>query len=174
MRERKEVQAVAIRRHTEPKSKVRSVAIRRLTRHALAVLLGLFVLTGCDVETSGNGDLDGMWRLTAVDTLQTGGRLELNEELRAWSFQNKLLELRDHTGPTGAFLLRFEHKNKTLRTYQPYVFNREEGDYPLENAAYMAPFGLNHLDETFTIEELSGARMTLKGEELQLSFRKLN
>lgn len=146
---------------------------RGLTLSLLALAV-VFALVGCDIETSHNGDLDGMWRLMAVDTLATGGRLELNEELRAWSFQNKLLELRDHTGPYGAFLLRFEHKNKTLRTYQPYVFNRETGDYPLENAAYMAPFGLNALDETFSIEELSGTRMTLKGEQLLLSFRKLN
>ncbi len=148
--------------------------VKRGLTLSLCALGIVFALVGCDIETSHNGDLDGMWRLMAVDTLETGGRLELNEELRAWSFQNKLLELRDHTGPAGAFLLRFEHKNKTLRTYQPYVFNRETGDYPLENSAYMAPFGINELDETFTIEELSGTRMTLKGEQLRLSFRKLN
>ena len=136
--------------------------------------LGVSVLAGCDIETSDNGGLDGMWRLESVDTLASGGRLELATEIRAWSFQNKLLELRDHTGPAGAFLLRFEHKDKTLRTYQPYVFNRETGDYPLENAAFMAPFGLNALDETFTIVELSSSRMKLRDGELQLQLRKLN
>ena len=37
--------------------------------------LGVSVLAGCDIETSDNGDLDGMWRLESVDTLASGGRL---------------------------------------------------------------------------------------------------
>lgn len=163
-----------IRRYEGTKVRGYGKCVKQGLTLSLLALGVVFALAGCDIETSHNGDLDGMWRLMAVDTLKTGGQLELNEELRAWSFQNKLLELRDHTGPYGAFLLRFEHKNKTLRTYQPYVFNRETGDYPLENAAYMAPFGINELDETFTIEELSDSRMQLRNGVLQLQFRRLN
>ena len=29
------------------------------------------MLTGCDIETSGNGKLDGYWHMTAVDTIAT-------------------------------------------------------------------------------------------------------
>lgn len=141
---------------------------------SLMLAMAVLVLAACDVETSGNGDLDGMWRLEAVDTLATGGHCELGDELRTWSVQHRLLELRDHTGTAGAFLLRFDHHDRQLRTYQPYVFNRSEGDYPLESAAYMAPFGINALDATFTVVGLSSSKMQLRDDQLQLSFRKLN
>lgn len=141
---------------------------------SLMLAMAVLVLAACDVETSGNGDLDGMWRLETVDTLATGGHCELGDELRTWSVQHRLLELRDHTGTAGAFLLRFDHHDNLLRTYQPYVFNRTDGDYPLESAAYMAPFGINALDATFTVVGLSSSKMQLRDDQLQLSFRKLN
>ena len=136
--------------------------------------MAVIVMNACDVETSSNGDLDGLWRLEAVDTLTTGGHCDLGDELRTWSVQHRLLELRDHTGTAGAFLLRFDHHDNLLRTYQPYVFNRTDGDYPLESAAYMAPFGINALDATFTVVGLSSSKMQLRDDQLQLSFRKLN
>ena len=136
--------------------------------------MAVIVMNACDVETSSNGDLDGLWRLEAVDTLATGGHCDLGDELRTWSVQHRLLELRDHTGTAGAFLLRFDHHDNLLRTYQPYVFNRTDGDYPLESAAYMAPFGINALDATFTVVGLSSSKMQLRDDQLQLSFRKLN
>ena len=141
---------------------------------SLMLAMAVLVLAACDVETSSNGDLDGLWRLETVDTLATGGHCELGDELRTWSVQHRLLELRDHTGTAGAFLLRFDHHDNLLRTYQPYVFNRTDGDYPLESAAYMAPFGINALDATFTVVSLSSSTMQLRDDQLQLSFRKLN
>lgn len=137
-------------------------------------MLCLSVFVSCDVETSHNGDLDGMWRLEAVDTLATGGHYDLGDEQRIWSVQHNLLELRDHTGTAGAFLLRFDHQGERLRTYSPYVFNRTDGDYPVENPAFLLPFGISQLDETFTVEQLSSSRMRLRNDLLRLHFRKLN
>ena len=45
------------------------------------------VMGACTLETSGNGDLDGFWHLVAVDTVDTGGVLNLSDERLFWSFQ---------------------------------------------------------------------------------------
>ena len=70
-------------------------------------------------------------------------------------------------------LLRFEHKDGTLRVYEPYIYDRENGDRPLDDPALMAPYGVNALDETFTMEALGGGKMVLSNDKLRLSFRKL-
>ena len=144
------------------------------TAATLSLLVCLLMLCGCDVEMSHNGDLDGLWRLEAIDTIATNGHHDMGEELRAWSFQNKLLELRDHTATAGAFLLRFDHHDNQLRTYAPYVFNRESGDYPVEDPAFLKPFGIHKLDTHFVIDQLSSSRMCLRDDTLILHFRKLN
>lgn len=131
------------------------------------------MMASCELETSGNGDLDGMWRLAQVDTLATSGVDRMEGEKKYWMFQYKLLQLEDKAGMTGSVLLRFEHKGGTLRVYEPYIYDRENGDRPLDDPAMTAPYGVNALDETFTIEALDGGKMVLSNDKLRLSFRKL-
>lgn len=131
------------------------------------------MMASCELETSGNGDLDGMWRLAQVDTLATSGVDRMEGEKKYWMFQYKLLQLEDKAGTIGSVLLRFEHKGGTLRVYEPYIYDRENGDRPLDDPALMAPYGVNALDETFTIEALDGGKMVLSNDKLRLSFRKL-
>ena len=131
------------------------------------------MMASCELETSGNGDLDGMWRLAQVDTLATSGVDRMEGEKKYWMFQYKLLQLEDKAGTIGSVLLRFEHKGGTLRVYEPYIYDRENGDRPLDDPAMTAPYGVNALDETFTIEALDGGKMVLSNDKLRLSFRKL-
>lgn len=131
------------------------------------------MMASCELETSGNGDLDGMWRLAQVDTLATSGVDRMEGEKKYWMFQYKLLQLEDKAGATGSVLLRFERKGGTLRVYEPYIYDRENGDRPLDDPAMTAPYGVNALDETFTIEALDGGKMVLSNDKLRLSFRKL-
>lgn len=137
----------------------------------IAVALGLFC--SCELETSGNGDLDGMWRLASVDTLATGGSKDMDGTKIYWSFQHKLLQLDDKAGGHGSVLLRFEHKDGALRLYDPYFYDRDEGDKPLDDIEPLVPFGVNALEENCEVEALSGSKMTLKTATLRLGFRKL-
>ena len=66
----------------------------------------IFSFTSCELETSGNGDLDGFWHLVQVDTLQTGGVNDTSKELFFWSFQVNLLELSDHTYANAIYMAR--------------------------------------------------------------------
>lgn len=135
----------------------------------------VFSFTSCELETSGNGDLDGFWHLVQVDTLQTGGVNDTSKDLFFWSFQVNLLELSDRSYQIPIFMARFNHDNGQLKVTQPCLYNRDEGNEMVteENVKDISPYGLNALEETFRVEELSGSRMTLSNGTLRLYFKKM-
>lgn len=138
-------------------------------KYSIIVLLTLIlqlVFAGCTLETSGNGSLDGAWHL-----------LRINDEAPAqtqlyWSFQGKMLELRDKKDSSGAYLLRFQHKDDELQLSEPHVYGRENGDKVLEDSALLKPFGIADIDEPYAVERLDNSRMTLKSSTMKLEFRK--
>lgn len=135
----------------------------------------VFSFTSCELETSGNGDLDGFWHLVQVDTLQTGGVKDTSKDLFFWSFQVNLLEFSDRSYQIPIFMARFNHDNGQLKVTQPCLYNRDEGNEMVteENVKDISPYGLNALEETFRVEELSGSRMTLSNGTLRLYFKKM-
>ncbi|MGN1263129.1 MAG: lipocalin-like domain-containing protein [Prevotella sp.] len=145
--------------------------IQAIVVSAIAAI-SMMTLTGCTIETSGNGDLDGYWHLTQIDTLETGGSADKSEELIFWAVQIKLLNVVDrNTG--GDYFLRFYKSESTLRVYEPYGNDRMVGDIKTENPQELAPFGINVLDETFAIEKLTGGKMILNDGFLRLWFVKM-
>lgn len=136
----------------------------------MAVVLAVFC--SCELETSGNGNLDGMWRLVSMDTLATGGSKDMDGTKLYWSFQNNLLQFDDKNMEYNSILFRFEHKDGTLRLYNPYIYDRDNGDKPVDDVGLLAPFGVNMLEENCEIELLNGSRMTLKTSVLRLCFKK--
>ncbi len=97
----------------------------------------------------------------------------MEQEKIYWLFQFKLLQLDDKSGVRDNLLMRFEHKDNVLRLYDPYIYDRTNGDKPLTDTSLSAPFGVNALEESFTVESLGGDKMVLRTEKLRLSFRKL-
>ena len=57
--------------------------------------IALTTLASCEIETSDNGDFDGFWHLERVDTLATGGTLDLSKKRVFWGVQYKLISVRD-------------------------------------------------------------------------------
>ena len=135
----------------------------------------VFSFMSCELETSGNGDLDGFWHLVQVDTLQTGGVKDTSKDLFFWSFQVNLLQLSDRSYIIPIYMARFNHENGQLKVTQPCLYNRDEGNEMVteENVNAISPYGLNALEETFRVEELSGSRMTLSNGTLRLWFKKM-
>ena len=154
--------------------KNRSKRISQYLIFSLSAFL-VFSFTSCELETSGNGDLDGFWHLVQVDTLQTGGVKDTSKELFFWSFQVNLLEFSDRSYQIPIFMARFNHDNGQLKVTQPCLYNRDEGNEMVteENVKDISPYGLNALEETFRVEELSGSRMTLSNGTLRLYFKKM-
>ena len=77
---------------------------------ATTILATLTTFTSCDLETSSAaGDFNGLWHLIRIDTLATGGVLDLKNEKRFWAFQNKLMQGDDKSGNHDKILLRKVH-----------------------------------------------------------------
>lgn len=131
----------------------------------------LILLASCDLETSGNGKLDGQWHLMQIETLANGDTQDLSQQYFYWQFQGKLLQLRN-IETNEIYLLRFERNGTILRTYDPYRFNRDEGDEPLDYVEPLQPFGINQIDETFEIEHLGNKYITLKSPTVRLSLKR--
>ena len=138
----------------------------------LIFLFSLFTFTSCELETSGNGDLDGMWHIERMDSVIGGAQTDLKGERLYWSFQHKLLQLDDKNWIYPSVLMRFEKRGSTLLLSEPYLYNREEGDEPLTDPSYLFPFGINMLNDTFAIEKLKGDNFVITSKTVRLHLKK--
>lgn len=138
------------------------------------LLLGCMLIASCDIETSGNGKLDGFWHLVEVDTLQTSGKANVADQRLFWGVQAKLIHLQ---GADNSFYLRFNHTADSLILYQPYLDHwhqdqEDGGDIPVDDATLMAPYGIQRLEEHYKVEALDGKKMILSTSTLRLFFKK--
>ena len=144
--------------------------IRHYTATLLVGCLALFA-TSCDLETSGNGSLDGFWHLERVDTLSTGTALDLSTQRVFWAVQGKLLQV-ENSDNDNMYFFTFEHSGNKLTLSNARANDRTHSDPEVTDATVLAPFGINRIDEQFTVERLSDGHMVLATETLRLSFRK--
>ena len=147
---------------------------QKVTRYIIGAFFFLFMcLTSCSIETDGSGGLEGYWHLVKVDTVETGRSADLSEHLLFWSFQVHMMEGVDRQGMYSSILFRFEKDENLLRLYEPRLHDPAAGDPTIDDLSYLIPFGINDKEETFTIEQSSGSRMTLYNGILRLYFRKM-
>lgn len=140
---------------------------------AATTILTTMSLASCDIETSSAaGDFNGMWHLTRVDTIATGGVLDLKNEKLFWAFQNKLMQADDKNEKLAKILMRFNQTNTQLTLHTPYVYDRENGDEPLSDPTLLAPYGINKTEEKFDVVTLKGGKMVLQSEKLKLTLKK--
>lgn len=125
----------------------------------------------CELETSDNGKLDGYWHLETVDTIATGGHNDVSSRHIFWAVQGKILQLYN-TDTTTTYVFRFEHTGGKLSLSDARRDYREQNDPVVTDVSVLAPFGVNSLEESFTVEQLTGSRLTLVSEALRLKFRK--
>lgn len=60
-----------------------------------------------------------------------------------------------------------------MRLYDPYIYDREDGDKALEDITLLNPYGIVAPDETYTIESLNGSKMVLLSGTYRMYFTKL-
>ena len=131
-----------------------------------AIAITVITVCSCTLETSSNGDLDGAWHLLRINDK------DVEQPNIYWNIQGKMLELREKVSEHDAFILRFKHENGKLSLNNPYVYDREDGDKPLEDPTPLNYFGIYNLEETFDVITLTHSRMTLKSSTVKLDFRK--
>jgi hypothetical protein len=129
----------------------------------------------CELETSGNKELDGYWQMCQVDTLATDGVTDTREALIYWGIQGKLLQIRfsENGKYLGEGLLfRFERAPYTLNLSSPIRHHLYDTDEPIEDVEVLKPYGIYQLEEVFSIIELNDKSMVLDNGVLRLHFRK--
>jgi len=144
----------------------------------------LALLSSCKFHGSHNGDLDGFWMLTQVDTLLIEGNavngqehIQTCRERRLfWSFQADIMktqQLIDGQGMT-IYLYRFCHEGNQLDVFEPHEYERMHGNVPIdaERLNEISRFGINSLEENYLVEKLNSKNMILKSESLRLYFEK--
>jgi len=139
------------------------------------ILMLSVMLVSCELETSGNKELDGYWQMSQVDTLSTGGVADTREALVYWGVQGKLLQIR--FSENGKFLgegllFRFNRDNGMLTLSSPILHHLYETDEPISDVELLKPFGIFNLEEVFSIEELNDDVMVLASDTLRLHFRR--
>ncbi len=142
------------------------------------------MLTACnsDFEMSGNGNLDGFWQMTNVDTLTTGRSGNVTDRMIFWSVQGKLIELSDHRSalPEGelrypSIYYSFERTSDNLTLLgdpKPRKNSRVKGDSDVASQAECGAYGVSDEGDKLKILRLEKTKMILESEFLRMYFRK--
>ena len=144
-------------------------------RKIIYILALCTFLVSCELETSGNKELDGYWQMCQIDTLATDGVTDTREALIYWGIQGKLLQIRfsENGKYLGEGLLfRFERAPYTLNLSSPIRHHLYDTDEPIEDVEVLKPYGIYQLEEVFSIIELNDKSMVLDNGVLRLHFRK--
>ena len=153
--------------------------MKRYFRKLLVVLFPMTVLmlNSCgwiEFETSDNGDLDGYWHLVSVDTLSTGGTLDVSEKRTFWSIQATLLQVYSLDINGGQrYISRFTYEDNRIKLEGMRTHNRADGDPVVEDVSVLTQYGIHELSESFVVESLSSSRMTLRSEGYRLWYKKM-
>lgn len=133
----------------------------------------LFTLASCGdlLEHSQNGELDGYWKLTTIDTLATGGQKSVSEQSLFMAVQGKILMLNDRNNGD-EYVFQFNHADGHLKIFDARQSNRGKGDPLLTDPEGLRPFGFNNLEEDFTVDEFTSGKLVINDGTLRLHFIK--
>ncbi len=152
--------------------------IRKMRSFSLIAIF-LLLLTGCSIETSNNGKLDGRWQLMELSYLDgSNKKVETKEQLIFWDIQYKLISIHCMTGKlheslTEESLCRFTFTGDSLKLFDFYRHYREADqkiDDPL--TTYFQKTGINGIKANFAVLHLDSKTMLLQSDYAKLSFRK--
>lgn len=141
-------------------------------RKIIAMMTVCLTLLACTMETSDNGKLDGMWQLTQLDTLATGGSTDMRKSGVFWSVEKNLLETSALYGGAEPVLFRFQHVGSQLSISDPYIDKRVDGDIKVEDPEVLSFYNIDGLEQTFDVESLSSGKMKVKSARFRFHFRK--
>lgn len=135
----------------------------------LTILATIFMLTGCELNISDNGVLEGSWQMTE---LQWTGEppVDMRETLTMWGFQFEILEMRSAKATT--IFYRFDHNQGTLTIHTPRYNSNSGRDQLITDPAVLRRYGITDPTEKFVIETANGNNLVLRSDSVRLSFRK--
>ena len=139
----------------------------------LIYIVGIgLLLTACDIEHSDNGDLDGFWQMTSYSNKSAASVSDMRSSGITWAFQGRILELRDVQNGNQDIIMSFKHDEGTLNVFSPYLVERDSGDIQISKVELLMPYGINGLEDSFSVLELSSNSLIIENEKVRLQFRK--
>lgn len=140
---------------------------------SIIIFVGLLV-TACDTTSSENGELDGMWYLTQVDSLSNGHSADYRNKRIFWSFQGTLAQFNYADGMNCYYMSHFDRTESTLKMKDFFLYDRVDEDHFIDSETLdeIRPYGINSLEEDYTIKRLDDDAMILQDSELCLHFVK--
>lgn len=137
----------------------------------LLILMIIGLLSSCNMETSNNGDLDGLWQATFKENIVTGSLIDLRDFNASWSFQGGLVQMNASTIPSHV-IGKFVRTDNFLKVNTLCIFRHGKGDEQITDVSVLEVFGFIQLDETFEVLELNEDVLRLQNSRVRLSFRK--
>jgi hypothetical protein len=147
-------------------------------------LLGILLLTtlmvGCDIETSNNGKLDGLWQVTEITYLGTNSRPDSVVAMKSqhiyWAFQNKLLSIRGYEAPqtkTTEIVTRFSHNADSLILRDFYFHYVSLDSLVTDTHTHIFnPIGVESNEAHFQVEQLTDNTLSLRSTYAKIALRK--
>lgn len=129
------------------------------------------VTSACELESSDNGKLDGMWKLTSVDTLATGGSTSMMERQIFWSVQSRVLQMNEYIHQERC-IFRFKQTADSLILWDARYNQRELGDPAVASVNDLPHLYLPSLTPRYRKELLSSSSLVLTDGRLRLIFSK--
>lgn len=137
-----------------------------------------FAVSSCSLETDnvpGDGDMEGMWHLVSIEYLNVDGAgkdsvADMSGERVFWSFQHKLLQLKDYDGGRQTMLCRFDIADGKLTLHDFYI-NARSHDNLTTDMTKLTPYGLTSLTPTFSYH-ISGGKLTLEADGEVMRFKR--
>lgn len=140
----------------------------------IIIMWAVMLFASCELERSDNGDFDGYWQWTSVDTLATGGSLDMRSSLIFWAVGGDLLEIIDNSDNSDNedVYFRFNLSGDSLVLYNPVIDERDSSDIELTDYSLLLPYAITTIPASFYVDHLSGSKMILLSPLYRLSFRK--
>lgn len=139
-------------------------------------LTAILMLASC--EDTDNGNLDGTWYMTHMDSIATNQSKNMRSARKTWSFQSRLMQVFNHNNlqqERGHVIMsHFAVKGEKLIIIDPFEYNRMHGDIALtaDSLDRLRPYGINHIPDTFLIETLSKSKLQVSNNIVRISFEK--
>lgn len=146
-------------------------------KYTYIILLSVVMaLAACSVETDNVDDVEGMWHLTKIETIdsETGTTITENvsDKMIFWSFQHHLLLMEYKEGGAAAVLYKTEVKDKKVALTNPRVDDRENGDPAIESLEPLVPYSIDTLEPVLTIVSAKSSKLVLSTDVRKYYFKK--
>ena len=148
--------------------------MNKITHYISVFIVAILLFSSCQIESPHNDKLDGYWHLEQIDTMATGGQVDLREARVTWSIQAHLLQIRNYdSDERQIYVFHFNSDGQTLQLTDAYFDDRTIGDSLITDYRQIQPYGVNTIPVVYTIESINRERMVLSDGIIRISFRKM-